>query len=100
MEPSTRSRTIPVVTTSSAPASAQIRAAMWTARPARPSDIRSHSPVWTPARTAMPDALAAASIAIAARTARVGPSKIAMTPSPVVLTSSPPAISVKARQSA
>jgi len=45
--------------TSSGAASAKIRAPVWTAMPLSFSPITSHSPVWTPARILMPNALTA-----------------------------------------
>src|SRR6185295_913397 len=67
---------------------------MWTARPRMSPASSSTSPVWMPARTAMPMSAAARTIPAAARTARSEPSKRARTPSPVELVLQPLVVEV------
>src|SRR4029453_5530625 len=95
--PITRSRTVPVTSTSPEAASAVTRAPTCTVRPARSSPRTSHSPAWTPARTASPSCPPSAPMAWAQRTARPAASKRASTPSPVVFTTRPPVPSTAAR---
>ncbi len=88
-DPATRSRTVWETSTSPGPAIAATRAPMCTAMPPIFSPITSHSPVWSPARTVMPNERTALTIAEAHRIARAGPSKLAKSPSPAVSISRP-----------
>src|SRR5262249_46688406 len=88
-EPATRSLTVLDTSTSSGPAAARMRAAMWTAMPPTSSPISSHSPVWSPVRTWIPSRRTRWRIEQAQRIARAGPSNVASTPSPVGFTSRP-----------
>ena len=56
--------------------------------------LRSHSPVWIPARISIPSGRTASPIARAARIAFAGPSKTARKPSPRVLIGRPPKFSI------
>jgi hypothetical protein len=84
-----RSFTVLETSTCPAPASAETRAAMFTAIPPRSFSNISHSPVWTPARISTPSAPTAWCSASAQPTARAGPSNVAMKPSPNDFTSTP-----------
>jgi hypothetical protein len=88
-EPSRRSRVVDETITSSAPPSAMIRAAAWTATPRASSAASSTAPVCTPTRIGSSSDRAATAIARAHRTARSGRSKTTSMPSPVVLISRP-----------
>src|SRR5262249_5482091 len=76
-EPATKSRTVCETSISPEPASAETRAPMWTAIPARPLPTSSHSPVCTPQRTLRPSARTASRVAPAHLIARARPSKAA-----------------------
>ena len=88
-EPTTRSRTVRVTSTSPGPANAETRAPMCTAIPATPPERRVISPAWTPHRTSRPLRRASSRILQAQRTARVEPSKVARIPSPAASSSLP-----------
>ena len=76
--------------TSPGPASAQIRAAMWTAIPPMSSPVELDLAGVQPGPDSIPSgATAVAAIARAQRIARAGPSKVARNAVPVVLTSRP-----------